>query len=94
MCCPSFGISNASGSVCGYVCVYTHTHTPAAQMGYSMRAQVWDGHLGSRKNPDLLKSSIYVDRIDVQNHICAIGRASVRGEFGGGRREYLYQYKM
>jgi len=74
--------------------VDTHTHTPAAQMGYSMRAQVWDGHLGSRKNPDLLKSSIYVDRIDVQNHICAIGRASVRGEFGGGRREYLHQYKM
>ena len=85
---------NASGSVRGYVCVDTHTHTPAAQMGYSMRAQVWDGHLGSRKNPDLLKSSIYVDRIDVQNHICAIGRASVRGEFGGGRREYLHQYKM
>ena len=30
---------NASGSVCGHVCVNTHTHTPAAQTGYSMRAQ-------------------------------------------------------
>ncbi len=58
---------NASGSVRGYVCVDTHTHTPAAQMGYSMRAQVWDGHLESRKNPDRLKSSIYVDRIDVHS---------------------------
>jgi len=30
---------NASGSVCGHVCVNTHTHTPDAQTGYSMRAQ-------------------------------------------------------
>ena len=67
MCCPSFGNFNASGSVRGYVCVDTHTHTPAAQMGYSMRAQVWDGHLESRKNPGRLKSSIHVDRIDVHS---------------------------
>jgi len=35
---------NARGSVRGYVCVNTHTHTPAAQTGYSMRAQGsgWD----------------------------------------------------
>ena len=58
---------NASGSVRWYVCVDTHTHTSAAQMGYSMRAQVWDGHLESRKNPDRLKRSINVDRIGVHS---------------------------
>ena len=93
MCCPSFGIFNARGSVRGYVGVNTHTHTPAAQMGYSMRAQVWDGHLESRKNPDRLKRSIHVDRIGVQ-HICEMGRASDRDASGGRRREYQHQYKM
>jgi len=28
---------------------------------------VWDGHLESRKNPDLLKRSIHVDRIFVHS---------------------------
>ena len=33
--------------VCGYTRVHTHK-----LLGYSMGAQVWDGHLESRKNPD------------------------------------------
>ena len=32
-----------------------------------MWAQVWDGHLESRKNPDRLKRSIHVDRIGVHS---------------------------
>ena len=41
---------------------YTHK-----VLGYLMRAQVSDGHLESRKNPDRLKRSIHVDRISVQS---------------------------
>ena len=39
---------------------YTHK-----VLGYLMRAQVSDGHLESRQNPDRLKRSIHVDRISV-----------------------------
>jgi len=30
-----FSIFNAGGSILGCMCVYTHTHTHIAQMGYS-----------------------------------------------------------
>jgi len=46
------------------VCLYTRVHTHKL-LGYLMWAQVWDGHLESRKNPDRLKRSIHVDRIGV-----------------------------
>jgi len=31
-----FSIVDEGGSVCGFMCVYTHTHTHTAQMGYSI----------------------------------------------------------
>jgi len=46
------------------VCLYTRVHTHKL-LGYLMRAQVWDGHLESQKNPDRLKRSIHVDHIGV-----------------------------
>ena len=61
MCCPSFGIFNARGSVRGHMCVYTHTHTPAAQMGYSdVSPGVGMRYLEGLKNPDGLNLGIYV----------------------------------
>jgi len=52
---------NASGSVCEHVCVYTHTHTPAAQMGYSdVSPGVGMRYLEGLKNPDGLNLGIYV----------------------------------
>jgi len=48
------------------VCLYTRVHTHK-RLGYLMWAQVWDGHLESRKNPDRLKRSIHVDRIGVHS---------------------------
>jgi len=48
------------------VCLYTRVHTHKL-LGYLMWAQVWDGHLESRKNPDRLKRSIHVDCIGVHS---------------------------
>ena len=48
------------------VCLYTRVHTHKL-LGYLMWAQVWDGHLESRKNLDRLKRSIHVDRIGVHS---------------------------
>ena len=48
------------------VCLYTRVHAHEL-LGYLMWAQVWDGHLESQKNPDLLTRSIHVDRIGVQS---------------------------
>jgi len=48
------------------VCLYTRVHTHKL-LGYLMWAQVWDGHLESRKNPDRLQRSIHVDRIRVHS---------------------------
>jgi len=48
------------------VCLYMRVHTHKL-LGYLMWAQVWDGHLESRKNPDRLKCSIHVDRIGVHS---------------------------
>ena len=43
---------------------------------------MWDGHLESRKNPDRLKRSIYVDRIDV--HSTFVRQAARRLETNSG----------
>jgi len=48
------------------VCLYTRVHIHKL-FGYLMRAQVWDRHLESRKNPDRLKRSIHIDRIGVHS---------------------------
>ena len=48
------------------VCLYTRVHTHKL-LGYLMWAQVWDGHLESKKNPDRLKRSTHVDRIGVHS---------------------------
>ena len=48
------------------VCLYTRVHAHKL-LGYLMWAQVWDGHLESRKNSDWLKCCIHVDRIGVQS---------------------------
>jgi len=51
----------AGGSVCGRMCVYTHTHTHTAQMGYSVVSPgVGMRRLEGPKNPDRLNLSIYV----------------------------------
>ena len=52
---------NAGGSVCGHVCVNTHTHTHAAQTGYSdVSPGVGMRYLEDLKNPDGLNLGIYV----------------------------------
>ena len=52
---------NARGSVRGYVCVNTHTHTPAAQTGYSDESPgIGMRYLEGLKNPDGLNLGIYV----------------------------------
>ena len=48
------------------VCLYTRVHAHKL-LGYLMWAQVWDGHLEGKKNPDRLKRSIHVDRIGVHS---------------------------
>jgi len=48
------------------VCLYTRVHTHKL-LGYLMSAQVYDGHLESRKNPDRIKRSIHVDRTGVHS---------------------------
>ena len=64
----AFSIFNAGGSVYGCMCVYMHTNTHTAQMGYSVVSPgVGMRHLESRKNPDRLERSIYVDRIGAQS---------------------------
>ena len=56
-----FSIFNAGGSVCGFRCVYTHTHTHTAHMGYlDMSLGVVMRHLEGPRNPDGLNLSIYV----------------------------------
>jgi len=48
------------------VCLYTRVHTHKL-LGYLMWAQVWDGHLESRKNPDRQKRIIHVDCIGMHS---------------------------
>jgi len=56
-----FSFLNAGGSVCGCMCVYTHTPTHTIQMGYSVvspgvRMRLLEGP----KNPDGQKLGIYI----------------------------------
>ena len=49
----AFSIVDAGGSVCGCMCVYTHTHMHTAQMGYSVVSPgVRMRQTGEPKNPD------------------------------------------
>jgi len=48
------------------VCLYMRVHTHKL-LRCLMRAQVWDRHLESQKNPDRLKRSTHVDRIGVHS---------------------------
>jgi len=45
-----------------------------------MWAQVWDGHLESRKNPDRLKRNIHVDCIGVHSSEAKIAFITARKE--------------
>jgi len=48
-----FSIFHAGGCVCGCMCVYTHTLTHTAQMGYSVVSPgVGMTNLKGQKNPD------------------------------------------
>ena len=52
---------NAGDSVCGHVCVNTHTHTHAAETGYSDESPgIGMRYLEGLKNPDGLNLGIYV----------------------------------
>jgi len=56
-----FSISDAGRSVCGCMCVYTHTYTHTAQMGYlDVSPGVGMRHLEGPKNPDGLNLGIYI----------------------------------
>ena len=56
-----FSIFNAGGSVCVRECVYTHTHTHTAQMGYlDVNPGVGMRHLEDPKNLDGLNLGIHI----------------------------------
>ena len=83
---------NAGDSVCGHVCVYTHTHTHAAQTGYSdVSPGVGMRYLEGLKNPDGLNLGIYVFV-----YMCLLGRLYAsrgwRGTPQGERRKYTGVY--
>jgi len=64
-------IFNTGGSVSGCRCVYTHTHTHAAHMGYlDVSTGVGMRHLGGPKNPDGLNPGIYVFVYMYKLHMC------------------------
>jgi len=56
-----FSICNAGGSVCGCMCVYMHTDTHTAHMGYSdVSPRVGMRHLEGPKNLDGLNLGIHI----------------------------------
>jgi len=60
-----------SGSVCGYICVYMHTHTHTAHVGYSVVSPgVGIRHLEGPKNPDGLNLGIHVFVYVYKVHKC------------------------
>jgi len=66
-----FSIFNASGSVCGCRCVYTHTRTHTAHMGYlDMSPGVGMRHLEGLKNPDGLNLGIHIFVYVYKVHMC------------------------
>jgi len=77
-----FSIFNAGGSVCGCMCVQTHTHIHAAQMGYSVVSlKVGMRHLEGPKNRDgpnlVMCIFVYVCKV----HMCMY-------MLGGGMRSW------
>ena len=61
----------AGGSVCGCMCVYTHTQTHTAQMGFSVVIPgVGMRHLEGPKNPDGLNLGIYIFVYVYKVHMC------------------------
>ena len=66
-----FSIFNAGGSVCECMCVYTHTQTHTAHMGYSVVSPgVGMRHLEGLKNPDGPILGIYVFVYVYRVHMC------------------------
>jgi len=66
-----FSIFNVGGSVCGCVCVYTHTSTHTAQMGYlDVSPGVGMRHMEGPKNPDGLNLGIHIFVHVYKVHIC------------------------
>jgi len=66
-----FSIFNAGGCVCGCRCVYTHTRTHTAHMGYSdVSPGVGMRHLEGPKNLDGLHLGIYVFAYVCKVHMC------------------------
>jgi len=77
-----FSIFNASGSVCGCRCVYTHTRTHTAHMGYlDMSPGVGMRHLEGLKNPDGLNLGIHIFVYVYKVHMCMY-------MLGGGMRSW------
>ena len=80
------------GSVCGHVCVYTHTHTHAAQTGYSdVSPGVGMRYLEGLKNPDGLNLGIYVF-VYVYKADTAPAAAGVARHEGSGDNTHVYIY--
>ena len=83
---------NAGGSVCGHVCVYMHTHTHAAQTGYSdVSPGVGMRYLEGLKNPDGLNLGIYVF-VYVYKADTAPAAAGVARPEGSGDSTHVYTY--
>jgi len=66
-----FSILNAVGSVCGSMCMYTHTHKHTTQMGYSVVSPgVGMRHLEGPKNTDGLNLDIHIFVYVYKVHMC------------------------
>jgi len=77
-----FYIFNVGGSVRGCMCVYTHTYTHTAHMGYSdVSPGVGMRHPEGPKNPDGLDLGIYVFVYVYKVHVCMY-------VLGGGMRSW------
>ena len=89
MCCPSFGIFNARGSVRGYVGVNTHTFAHARGTDGVLDASPGVGRTPGEPEESRSTKAQYTCRpYRCTQHICEIGRASDRDASGGRRREY------
>jgi len=66
-----FSIFNEAGSVCRCVCVYTHTQTHTAQMGYlDVSPGVRMRHMEGPKNPDGQNLGIHIFVCVYKVHMC------------------------
>ena len=79
-----FSIFNAGGSICGCICVYTHTgtNTHTVQMGYSdVSPGFGTRNLKDPKNPDGLNLGIFIFVYVYKVHMCIY-------MLGGGMRSW------